>query len=144
MQGGCRTSDPQQPCYIFHFIDFRVKIRYHISKIVFYSNQIQSNFILRGARTLLLVLMPFPPPLDCQYILRFKHACFLPSPSSFMRPLPNCILCSQGASYSDADCVCPVHVRSQLNVLKCMFLFFRIKWFQVFLFIFELCSVQHP
>ncbi|PSN32208.1 hypothetical protein C0J52_24598 [Blattella germanica] len=45
------------------------------------------------------VLMPFPPPLDCQYILRFKHAWFLPSPSSFMRPLPDCILCSQGVIF---------------------------------------------
>lgn len=112
--GPCREAaglqPPQQSCYILHFIGFRFKTRSHI-KIVFYNNQIQSNFILCGARTLLLVqqatdvLMPFPPPLDCQYILRFKHACFLPSPSSFMRPLPDCILCSQGAIFGCRLCL---------------------------------------
>ncbi|PSN43221.1 hypothetical protein C0J52_17258 [Blattella germanica] len=50
--------------------------------------------------------MPFPPLLDCQYILQFKHSCFLPSPSSFMRSLPDCILCSQGAIFSCRLCLC--------------------------------------
>ncbi|PSN47478.1 hypothetical protein C0J52_01958 [Blattella germanica] len=71
MQGGCRTAAPPTIVLysILHFIGFRFKTRSHI-KIVFYTNQIQSNFILRSARTLLLVqqatdvLMPFPPPLD--------------------------------------------------------------------------------
>ncbi|PSN54387.1 hypothetical protein C0J52_11321 [Blattella germanica] len=102
---------------------------FHI-KIVFYTNQIQSNFILRGARTLLLVkqatdvLMPFPPPLDCQYILRFKHECFLPSPSSFMRPLPDCILCSQGAIFGCRLCLSSARAISvKCFEVPCFFLF---------------------
>ncbi|PSN36099.1 hypothetical protein C0J52_13096 [Blattella germanica] len=54
MQGGYRNAAPATICYILHFIDFRFKTRSPI-KIVFYTNQIQSNFIIRGARTLLLV-----------------------------------------------------------------------------------------
>ncbi|PSN53311.1 hypothetical protein C0J52_04670 [Blattella germanica] len=49
MQGAAGLQPPphpQQSCYILHFIGFRFKTRSHV-KIVFYTNQIQSNSILR-------------------------------------------------------------------------------------------------
>ncbi|PSN36972.1 hypothetical protein C0J52_15451 [Blattella germanica] len=50
--GPCREAaglqPAQQSCYMLHFFGFRFKTRSHI-KIVFYTNQIQSNSILRAS-----------------------------------------------------------------------------------------------
>lgn len=140
MHGGCRTAAPPNNRVIYYILLAFVSKHVPILKL----SSIPIKFKVISSSAVRELSFSYSKQLTywCHFLLRWTASTFYDSNTRAFS-LPLLLSCGRYRTafsaakelYSAADCVCPVHVRSQLNVLKCMFLFIRIKWFQVYLFI---------